>query len=49
VSETKKLTLRARPAETLTVAARGLPNVFDESTDYFHGFSAPLAADSTRI
>jgi hypothetical protein len=35
----------ARFAKALAVIAHGLPNVFDESTDYFHGFTAPFASD----
>jgi hypothetical protein len=35
--------LANRLAKTLAVAAHGLPNLFDESTDFFHGFSASLA------
>ena len=35
-------TLAARLAKTLAVAAHALPNVFDESTDYFRAFSVEL-------
>jgi Nuclease A inhibitor-like protein len=45
VSVSADSTLRARLAATFAVAARGLPNVFDESTDFLHGFSAVLPAD----
>ena len=40
-------TLATRLATALALVAHGLPNVFDESTDYFHGFSAELDAQST--
>lgn len=36
------LTPAARLADALHALAHGLPNVFDESTDYFEGFHAPL-------
>ena len=36
--------LPARLAKALATVAHGLPNVFDESTDYFHGFVAALDA-----
>jgi len=36
----------ARLSRALTALAHGLPNPWDESTDYFHGFVAPLPANT---
>jgi hypothetical protein len=33
-----------RLSAALQALAKGLPNPWDESTDFFHGFAAPLAA-----
>ena len=35
-----------RIAKALAVLSSGLPNPFDESTDYFRAFSAPFPVDS---
>jgi hypothetical protein len=37
----------ARLAGALQALAKGLPNPWDESTDYFHGFAAVLPAATT--
>ena len=38
--------MAGRIAKALGVLSSGLPNPFDESTDYFRPFSAPFAVDS---
>lgn len=45
-SPNTSLTMAERIAKALAVLSSGLPNPFDESTDYFRPFSAPFAADS---
>jgi hypothetical protein len=42
-----KRTLAERLAHTLAVAAEGLPNVLDESDDYFRAFVATVPAGSS--
>ena len=44
VTTAKPGTQSTRLAGALEALARGLPNPWDESTDYFHGFAAALPA-----